>query len=146
PRLRSKTLFATHYHELVELASFLPRVKNFNVAVTEEGGKVIFLRKVVPGGADKSYGIHVAQLAGLPMSVVHRAQEVLAGLESSHPRRKQYKAARSKKALAQQLPLFGDKSPLVDEISQLDIDSMSPLEAISKLYELRQKAKETGLR
>jgi DNA mismatch repair protein MutS len=145
PRLRAKTLFATHYHELVELASFLPRVKNFNVAVTEEEGKVIFLRKVVPGGADKSYGIHVAQLAGLPASVVHRAQEVLAGLESSQPRQKQHKAIRPKKEPTQQFPLFGDKSPLVEEISQLDIDSMSPLEAITKLYELKRKAKEAGL-
>jgi DNA mismatch repair protein MutS len=144
PRLRAKTLFATHYHELVELASFLPRVKNFNVAVAEEEGKVIFLRKVVPGGADKSYGIHVAQLAGLPASVVHRAQEVLAGLESQ-PRQKQHKALRPKKEPTPQLPLFGDKSPLVEEISQLDIDSMSPLEAITKLYELKRKAKEAGL-
>ena len=143
PRLRAKTVFATHYHELVELASFLPRVKNFNVAVTEEEGKVIFLRKVIPGGADKSYGIHVAQLAGLPASVVHRAQEVLVGLESQ-PRQKQRKAIRPKKELTQQLPLFGDKSPLMQEISQLDIDSMSPLEAITKLYELKRKAKETG--
>ncbi|MBM3141427.1 MAG: DNA mismatch repair protein MutS [Chloroflexi bacterium] len=145
PRLRAKTLFATHYHELVELASFLPRVKNFNVAVTEEEGKVIFLRKVVPGGADKSYGIHVAQLAGLPASVVHRAQEILAKLESDQPRQKQHKASRPKKEPVPQLPLFGDKSPLVEEISQLDIDSMSPLEAITKLYELKRKAKEAGL-
>ena len=144
PRLRSKTLFATHYHELVELSSLLPRVKNFNVAVTEEEGKVIFLRKVVPGGADKSYGIHVAQLAGLPMSVVHRAQEVLATLEDSQSRRKQYKVARPKKESPPQLPLFGDKSPLIDEISQLDVDSMSPLEAITRLYELKRKAKEAG--
>ncbi|HEX9976772.1 MAG TPA: DNA mismatch repair protein MutS, partial [Dehalococcoidales bacterium] len=76
-RLGAKTLFATHYHEMVELASYLPRVKNFNVAVAEERGEVIFLRKIVPGGVDKSYGIHVAQLAGLPKSVVHRAYEVL---------------------------------------------------------------------
>jgi DNA mismatch repair protein MutS len=144
PRLRAKTLFATHYHELVELASFLPRVKNFNVAVTEEEGKVIFLRKVVPGGADKSYGIHVAQLAGLPASVVHRAQEVLAGLEGSQPRQKQHKAIRPKKEPTQQLPLFGDKSPLIGEISQLDIDSMSPLEAITRLYELKRRAREAG--
>ena len=143
PRLRAKTLFATHYHELVEMAGFLPRVKNFNVAVTEEEGKVIFLRKVVPGGADKSYGIHVAQLAGLPASVIHRAQEVLVGLESQ-PRQKQHKAIRSKKEPAPQLPLFGDKSPLMEEISQLDIDSMSPLEAITRLYELKRKAKEAG--
>lgn len=144
PRLRAKTLFATHYHELVELASFLPRVKNFNVAVTEEEDKVIFLRKVVPGGADKSYGIHVAQLAGLPPSVVRRAQEVLAQLENSQPRQKPIKVVWPRKEPVQQLALFGDKSPLIEEISQLDIDSMSPLEAITKLYELKRKAQETG--
>jgi len=141
PRLRAKTLFATHYHELVELAGFLPRVKNFNVAVAAEEGKVIFLRKVVPGGADKSYGIHVAQLAGLPATVVHRAEEVLAGLEDGQPQQKR-KTVRPKKESPPQLALFGDKSPLIDEISQLDIDSMSPLEAITRLYELKRKAKE----
>jgi len=144
PRLRAKTLFATHYHELVELASFLPRVKNFNVAVTEEEGKVIFLRKVIPGGADKSYGIHVAQLAGLPALVVHRAEEVLAGLENGQTQQKQRKAVRPRKESPPQLALFGDKSPLIEEISQLDIDSMSPLEAITRLYELKRKAKEAG--
>ncbi len=144
PRLRAKTLFATHYHELVELASFLPRVKNFNVAVTEEEGKVIFLRKVVPGGADKSYGIHVAQLAGLPATVVHRAEEVLAGLENGQTQQKQHKAVRPRKESPPQLALFGDKSPLIEEITQLDIDSMSPLEAITRLYELKRRAKEAG--
>jgi len=140
PRLGAKTLFATHYHELVELAQVLPRVRNFNVAVTEERGKVVFLRKVVPGGADKSYGVHVAQLAGLPKVVVHRAQEVLSGLESDHPRRGESKSSRIKKELPQQLPLFS-RPILADEIMALDIDSMSPLEAITKLYELKQKAK-----
>jgi DNA mismatch repair protein MutS len=144
PRLRAKTLFATHYHELVELAGFLPRVKNFNVAVAEEEGKVIFLRKVVPGGADKSYGIHVAQLAGLPASVVHRAEEVLAGLENGQAQTKQRKVVRPRKEAPPQLALFGDKSPLIEEISQLDIDSMSPLEAITRLYELKRKAKEAS--
>ncbi len=144
PRLRAKTLFATHYHELVELAGFLPRVKNFNVAVAEEEGKVIFLRKVVPGGADKSYGIHVAQLAGLPASVVHRAEEVLAGLENGQTEQKQSKTVRPRKESPPQLALFGDKSPIIEEISQLDIDSMSPLEAITRLYELKRKAKEAG--
>ena len=84
PRLGAKTLFATHYHELVELAGFLPRARNYNVAVTEEKGEVIFLRKVMPGGVDKSYGIHVAKLAGLPKSVIHRAQEVLSDLEGNN--------------------------------------------------------------
>ena len=144
PRLRAKTIFATHYHELVELASLLPRVKNFNVAVTEDEGEVIFLRKVVPGGADKSYGIHVAQLAGLPAPVIHRAQEVLSGLEDGQHHGKQHGLTRQKRESAQQISLFNDKSPLIEEISRLDIDSMSPLEAITRLYELRQKAKEAG--
>ena len=145
PDLRAKTLFATHYHELVELASFLPRVSNFNVAVTEDEGKVVFLRKIVPGGADKSYGIHVAQLAGLPKSVIYRAQEVLKGLENGQPHQKQRKVVRSGNVTIPQLPLFGNKSPLIDEISQIDIDSMSPLEAITRLYELKRKAEESRL-
>jgi len=139
PRLGAKTLFATHYHELVELAKTLPRVKNFNVAVAEEGGKVVFLRKIVPGGADKSYGIHVAQLAGLPRSVVHRAQEVLAELEDGRGQRGRVRRGRREPV---QLPLFAPPSPILDELSKLDIDSMTPLEALNKLYELKQKAKE----
>ena len=144
PRLGAKTLFATHYHELVELANFLPRVRNYNIAVSEEGGKVVFLRKIIPGGADKSYGIHVAQLAGLPKAVVHRAEEVLSELESNgdvkvvpgiQPRSRQ-------KTPREQLTLFGQKSPVMDEILKLDVSSMTPLEAITKLYELQRKAKE----
>jgi DNA mismatch repair protein MutS len=141
PRLRAKTLFATHYHELVELSQFLPRVKNYNVSVTEEGGKVVFLRKVVPGGADKSYGIHVAQLAGLPGSVIHRAQEVLVGLEDNSGT-KQQKSIRPKEVLSQQLALFDHNAQLLEEFQKLDIDSLSPLEAITKLYELKKKAGE----
>jgi DNA mismatch repair protein MutS len=143
PKLGAKTLFATHYHELVELASFLPRVKNFNVAVAEEGGKVIFLYKIVPGGVDKSYGIHVAQLAGLPKSVVHRAHEVLADLEKDNRQpSKPSRAKKSAEALTLQLPLLGQKSPVIEELSKLDINSLSPLEALTKLYELQKKAKE----
>jgi DNA mismatch repair protein MutS len=144
PRLGAKTLFATHYHELVELASFLPRVKNFNVAVSEEGGEVTFLYKIVPGGVDKSYGIHVAKLAGLPKSVVHRAREVLEELEgdSRTARRLSKGQRRAKEAVPQQLPLLGQKSPLLEELEKLDIDSLSPLEAITKLYELQKKARE----
>jgi DNA mismatch repair protein MutS len=138
PELGAKTLFATHYHELVELAGILPRVKNFNVAVAEEGDKVILLHKIVPGGTDRSYGIHVAQLAGLPKSVIVRAQEVLAELES-HASKKS-KVPQRKTSL--QIPLFKQGSLLADEINQLDIDSMSPLEAITKLYELKRLAQE----
>ncbi|UCH42458.1 MAG: DNA mismatch repair protein MutS [Dehalococcoidales bacterium] len=142
PGLGAKTLFATHYHELVELASFLPRVKNFNVAITEEAGKVIFLRKIVPGGVDRSYGIHVAQLAGLPRSVVQRAHEVLADLEGDSQTAADGPKKRAKKEPAQQLSLFGQKPPLLGELEKLDIDSLTPLQALTKLYELQQKAKE----
>ena len=144
PRLGAKTLFATHYHELVELASYLPRAKNFNVAVTEQGGEVIFLRKIVPGGVDKSYGIHVAKLAGLPKSVVHRAQEVLAELEEdSHKAPLRSAPRRKKEPPAEHISLFGQKPPLLEELEKLDIDSMTPLEALTKLYELQQKAKQS---
>jgi DNA mismatch repair protein MutS len=143
PRLGAKTLFATHYHELVELAAFLPRVKNFNVAVSEEGGEVTFLYKIVPGGVDKSYGIHVAKLAGLPKSVVHRAREVLEELEGdSRTAKRSAKGQRRKEAVPEQLSLLGQKSPLFEELEKLDIDSLTPLEAITKLYELQKKARE----
>ncbi|MBA7711054.1 DNA mismatch repair protein MutS [subsurface metagenome] len=142
PRLGAKTLFATHFHEMVELAGFLPRVKNFNIAVTEESGEVIFLYKIVPGGVDKSYGIHVAKLAGLPKSVVHRAQEVLGELEEDSSRTGRVAKRRRKKEPAPQLSLFGQKPPLLDELEKLEIDSLTPLEALTRLYELQQKARE----
>lgn len=138
PRLQAKTLFATHYHELTQLANFLPRVRNYNAAVAEEGDRVVFLRKMVPGGADKSYGIHVAQLAGLPRSVVHRAEEILEQLEDSAGR----SPLESRRIVeAQQLPLFVTTAPVVEEMKDLDVHAMTPLEAITKLYELQEKAK-----
>jgi len=142
PRLGAKTLFATHFHEMVELAGLLPRVKNFNIAVAEEGGEVIFLYKIVPGGVDKSYGIHVAKLAGLPKFVVHRAQEVLEELEEDSRRTRGVAKGRCKKEPAPQLSLFGQKSPLLDELEKLEIDSLTPLEALTKLYELQKRARE----
>jgi len=138
PDLGTKTIFATHYHELVDLAGILPRVKNFNVAVAEEGDRVVFLHKIVPGGTGRSYGIHVAELAGLPRSVIVRAQEVLAELESHASR----KGKVSGRKASLQIPLFPKDSRLADEITQLDVDSMSPLEAITKLYELKRMARE----
>jgi DNA mismatch repair protein MutS len=139
-KLGAKTLFATHYHEMVELASYLPRVKNFNVAVTEEKGEVIFLRKIVPGGVDKSYGIHVAQLAGLPKSVVHRAYEVLEELEGDRAKESpRLPKSRHPSQPAPQLSLFGQKSPVLEELAKLDINSLTPLEALTRLYELQKK-------
>jgi DNA mismatch repair protein MutS len=137
----AKTLFATHYHELVALAQTLPRVKNCNVAVTEENGSIVFLHRIVPGGADKSYGIHVAELAGLPNAVVRRARDVLAALESQADGRR---ARGGRRPDAGQLPLMAPPSLLLGEIAGLEVDAMTPLEAITKLYELRGKARESG--
>ena len=142
PRLGAKTLFATHYHEMIQLADYLPRVRNFNVAVKEERGEVIFLRKIIPGGVDRSYGIHVAKLAGLPRSVVHRAQEVLDELETESGKQAQAGRKHMKKEAAQQMQLFNEKSPVLEELSKLEIDSLTPLEALTKLYELQKKVKE----
>jgi DNA mismatch repair protein MutS len=138
PELGAKTLFATHYHELVDLADVLPRVRNFNVAVSEQGDRVVFLHRILPGGTDRSYGIHVARLAGLPRSVIVRAEEVLTELEG----RASSKLRVSKSRVSLQIPLFSQDSALADEIDSLDIDSMSPLEALNKLYELRRITQE----
>ncbi len=142
PEVAAKTLFATHYHELVELASFLPRVKNCNVAVTEEEGRVVFLHRILPGGADRSYGIHVAQLAGLPRPVIQRAQEVLSELEEGRDRRDRSPRHRPPREAAVQLSLLGANHALLEELAALDVDGLTPLQAITKLYELRQKARE----
>ena len=140
PNLQAKTLFATHYHELTELARFLPRVCNYNVAVAEEGDHVIFLRKIVPGGADRSYGIHVAQLAGLPKPVIRRAEEILKNLEQEVQRSPAGSVPR-RVTQAQQLALFPASHPVLDELKALDISAMSPLEAINKLFELQERVK-----
>jgi DNA mismatch repair protein MutS len=132
--LGARTVFATHYHEMVALAGYLPRVRNFNVAVIEEQGKVIFLHKIVPGGVDKSYGIHVAQLAGLPKPVLQRAREVLNDLESNGA-----KPVKKSKQPAVQETLFGQQSELEKALAGLDINSLTPLEALNKLYELKKK-------
>ena len=143
-RCGARTLFATHYHELVEMGRLFPRVHPCTVAVTEEEGHVVFLRKIVPGGADKSYGIHVAQLAGIPRQVIHRAEEILEELErkgEARTRRRAMKEMTLPPAL--QLTLFANEpDPLVEELKALPIDEMTPLEAIGKLYELQQHARQ----
>ncbi|MDX1616599.1 MAG: DNA mismatch repair protein MutS [Candidatus Promineifilaceae bacterium] len=136
PRLKPRTLFATHYHELTGLAELLPMVANFNVAVAEEGDKVIFLHQIVPGGADRSYGIHVAQLAGLPRDVVNRAREILKELEDHAPTAA---VEPSHLQTAQQIALFPEVSPIIEELNQLDVTAMTPLEAINKLYEWKRR-------
>ena len=142
PRLGCKTLFATHYHELTELAHTLPGVRNFSVAVVEEEGRVVFLHRIVAGGADRSYGVHVAQLAGLPRAVVNRAWEVLEELEGPGSNRKSPAKRSSKSELAaRQMPLFQPDQPLTDAVLNLDIPNLTPLEAINKLYELQERAR-----
>ncbi len=142
-RCGARTLFATHYHELVEVAHLLPRVHCLNVAVTEENGNIIFLRKIVPGGADRSYGVHVAQLAGIPKPVIHRAEEILTELERKGDVKTRKKAMRDiATPTVMQMTLFASEpNPLVEELKTLAIDELTPIEAISKLYELQQKAK-----
>ncbi len=145
PRLGCKTLFATHYHELTELAASLPGVRNFSVAVTEEEGDVVFLHRIVPGGADKSYGVHVARLAGLPKGVISRAWEVLADLETGgqpNGKGRTGKARTSPKTQGRQMGLFAQENPVVEEVLKLDISNLTPLEAINTLYQLQQKARE----
>jgi DNA mismatch repair protein MutS len=134
PNLRAKTLFATHYHELTQLADLLPGVRNYNVAVTEADSKVVFLHKIVPGGADRSYGIHVAQLAGLPGPVVQRANEIMAQLEKTSGH-----AVKINPQAAQQVALFPETNPLLDELRELDINGLSPIEALNKLFEWQKK-------
>ncbi len=130
PQLRAKTLFATHYHELTQLADLLPGIRNYNVAVSEADNKVVFLHKIIAGGADRSYGIHVAQLAGLPAPVIGRANEIMVELEKTSGR-----AVKINPQAAQQAMLFPETSPLLDELKKLDVNSLSPIEALNKLFE-----------
>ena len=146
--LRCKTLFATHYHELTELENILPGVKNFNISVKEWGDKIIFIRKIERGCADQSYGIQVARLAGVPDPVIQRAKVILANLEE-HELSPQGLTARAKKQLARdtsQLDIFdaifekeSQKDRILQEIKNLDVNNLTPLQAIQKLAELQEK-------
>lgn len=146
PNVQAKTLFATHYHELNEMAQLFPRIKNYKVEVREYGDKIIFLHKVSPGGADHSYGIQVAQMAGLPQFVTSRAKEVLANLESKELTPYEVKKAKLAKLKNQdnlQISLFEMKDDsLRKEISDLPINQLTPLEALNKLNELKKKINE----
>ena len=144
PKAKAKTLFATHYHELNEMEKLFPRIKNYNVSVKEVDGKVIFLRKLVRGSSEHSFGIHVAKLAGLPNKVVNRANEILEQLEvgnSKNPITDGSKPAK-KKPEAVQLSLFQLDDPILeavrDEINHLDINNLTPIEALNKLNEIKK--------
>ena len=144
PKAKAKTLFATHYHELNELAKDLPRVKNFNVSVKELDNKVIFMRKLVEGGSEHSFGIHVAQMAGMPNEIVIRANEILKHLEKE-------KLTDSDRQKLEELPtqqfqmnLF-EADPrmerMLDILRNIDVNTTSPVEALLKLNELKDVLK-----
>ena len=141
---RCRTLFATHYHELTELAGLLEGVRNCNVAVREWKDEIIFLHKIVDGPASKSYGVHVAKLAGVPAAVVRRSQEVLAELEKSFERESHTPQMAAKRTRQdKQLFLFGDPAEEVrDELRKLDLNKLTPLEALQALKKLQDRAKE----
>lgn len=134
PELKATTLFATHYHELTRLADLLPGVRNFNIAVSEADNTVVFLHKIIPGGADRSYGIHVAQIAGLPRPVIQRAHEILRQLEVSSG-----KTLESEEQTKGQLTLFPENNPLLEAFKDLDINSLTPIEALNLLYDWKRR-------
>lgn len=148
PNAHAKTLFATHYHELNEMERSFPRIKNFNVSVKEVGNKVIFLRKLVPGGSEHSFGIHVAKMAGMPKCIVNRADEILKQLESEKRQEGAISGSSVKKAPAArqsgnyQLSFFQLDDPVLsqvrDEIKNMDLNNLTPLEALNKLSEIRK--------
>ncbi len=173
PRLGCRTLFATHYHELTELERLLPRIRAARMDVLEDGDRIVFLRQVVAGGADRSYGVHVAQLAGIPRAVVRRAEEILRTLEagdrsdglgeSGEPGQsggtKETGNGRSGRRAAMRLPLpggaeptdgtfqltmFDAPNPALDALRTLDVDGMTPIEALTRLYELQRLARDGG--
>ena len=144
PSCRAKTLFATHYHELNEMERSFPRIKNYNVSVKEVDKKVIFLRKLVPGGSEHSFGIHVAKMAGMPQSIIKRSEQILKQLEADN---RQTGVAKPVAALAQgregyQLSIFQLDDPMLaqvrDEIMKADIDHLTPVEALNKLNEIKK--------
>ncbi len=135
-RLGAKTLFATHYHELTELENTLPGVKNYNISIKKRGDELIFLRKIVPGGADRSYGIEVATLAGLPKEVVSRAKAILAELEKGRG----YEVAPRREEDQLSMTALGEAEAL-DSLRRAQPETMTPIEAMQLLYELKQKLK-----
>jgi DNA mismatch repair protein MutS len=139
-------MFATHYHELMQLPERLQHARNYNVAVRETGDTVFFLHRLEPGGTDRSYGIHVAHLAGLPGGVVTRAREILGTLEGEH--RMVPGPPPPLERETGQLALFGDAQPdpLRDDLKALDLDALTPLEALNRLAELQRRAQGAGQR
>jgi DNA mismatch repair protein MutS len=143
-RIMCRTLFATHYHELTELAELFENVKNCNVAVREWMDEVIFLHKILPGGTDKSYGIHVAKLAGLPKTILERSKEILEELESTFQKEAsgQHLSKHKTKEPDKELLFVARHKSILDNLSSMDIDNLTPLEAINLLNRIKNEINE----
>jgi DNA mismatch repair protein MutS len=140
--MRPKTLFATHYHELNGMSNHYERIKNFNVSVKETAGKIVFLRTLSPGGSEHSFGIHVAKLAGMPRTVVQKAENMLSKLEQSETREEQSKRVATPSTDVQLSFVQLDDPVLLeirDELADLDIDHLTPVEALMKLQEIKNR-------
>jgi DNA mismatch repair protein MutS len=140
---QAKTLFATHYHELTSLSDLFPKAKNFKVAVDEENDQVTFLHKIVPGGADKSYGIHVAKLAGLPPLVIQKAKEKLKELQELKPSKSPSKKGEEQTSMQNQLFLFPrenqETEKILQEIKGLDLNTLAPVEVFQYVLQWQKK-------
>jgi DNA mismatch repair protein MutS len=145
-----RTLFATHYHELTDLEGRIPAIRNFNIAVKEWKGEIIFLRRLVPGPADRSYGIEVAKLAGVPQPVISRAKEILGQLEQASQNMKSQRTARKKTRQSLLPGLFDQQAeqkrepepsthPLVSQLQDVDIHHLSPVQALNLIHEWKQQ-------
>ena len=141
----AKTMFATHYHELTQLEDKVPNVKNYCIAVKKHNGTISFLRKIIRGGADESYGVDVAALAGVKKSVVNRAREIVASLESGgegEVRTEKINTARIDRQSGGQMGFFNaEENEICDELKSLDLNAMTPMQAMTVLYDLQAKAK-----
>lgn len=144
PKAKCKTLFATHYHELNEMTNKFPRIKNYTVSVKEVGTKILFLRKLIEGGSEHSFGIHVAKLAGMPNAVVQRATKMLSELENSSRGKEKEKIVQAGNSSDMQLSFFQLDDPVLeqirDEVQNMDIDTLTPVEALFKLNEIKKMA------
>ena len=142
-RCGAKALFATHYHELTELEGRLPGIKNYRISVKEVGEDIIFLRRIVRGSADKSFGVQVARLAGLPGDVIARAKELLVQLEAADINREIMNTCVREQGDEQQLTLFGSPKAddIVETLQNLDVNALTPMEAMNTLYDLHMRAK-----
>jgi DNA mismatch repair protein MutS len=138
-RLGVRALFATHYHQLTTLSSVLKRVKNFHVAVKEEGNDLVFLRKIIPGATDRSYGIHVARLAGVPLKVTQRAKEILKEVESASSMGRGKDSAKYTQLMLFDADNTAKESPVIEELKKLNVEAMTPLEALNALAALKKK-------